>query len=209
MVPAQITANWHAGKEGPLHVEMTTARLQFRSIQEEDVEHCIKLFGDSQVMLTYCEGVARSAEKVKAYVKVRSQRWQNNNPLSSFVVFLKETQEFVGHTDFDETDQDSAVELGYILLKEHQGKGYGPEIAEAMMKGYLPAVIANKYQVKNKPITQAIAVVLESNVKSIHILEKLGMKYVKDIKKYSDANRQLYSLALPQNITPLTEANTQ
>lgn len=192
---AHVNANWHAEQVGALNVEIITQRLKIKSIRLEDFDNCIKLFGDPNLMSKYCEGVARSANEIEKYVRERWKRWQDNKPLSSLIIFTKEANEFVGHIDLDETNTDSEIELGYIILAAFQGKGYAQEAANAMIQDYLPRIIENKYRVKDKPIKSVIALAQHDNVKSIKILKSLGMEYVENVKKYNNEVRHFYCLS--------------
>lgn len=186
-----VIAKWHPNQQGPLHVEMMTKRLIIRSIALSDLENCIQLFG-SRSMDTYCEGVIRSVEKTRKYVEARCQRWQENKPLSSFIILTRQG-EFVGHADFDETDNDSEAELGYILTEKQQGKGYARECARAMVYDYLPALRSAGYL----PIKSVIATVKRANQKSIDILQMLNMKYVCEVQRYEEKDpRLLYRLKI-------------
>lgn len=61
-------------------------------------------------------------------------------------------------------------DIGFAFLPEHNGKGYGFEIASAILK----------HAVEHLDIKNISAITVPDNLASIRLLEKLGLKYVKD-----------------------------
>jgi ribosomal-protein-alanine N-acetyltransferase len=98
-------------------------------------------------------------------------------------IFLKETNEFVGRAGLfhcpNENNQKSDVELGYIIRQEFWNKGFATEVAAALInKGF-----------DDFNLDKILALTRPDNKKSIHILEKIGMRYVEKIR--TDGNDYL------------------
>lgn len=71
-------------------------------------------------------------------------------------------------------------DIGYAYLPAYMGKGYALEMANAVVS-YSQSVFS---------IKEIQAITLEENIRSIHLLEKIGMQYMKQI-------------TLPDTTTPL------
>lgn len=119
---------------------------------------------------------------MKHYSKEVVMEWLNHHILeykkygfSICSVFLKDNDEFIGraglfcYVDIDSQKPD--IEMGYIIHKKHWNKGYATEIAKALID----------WGFTNLNITKLIALARIDNKKSQHILEKIGMHYVKQI----------------------------
>jgi ribosomal-protein-alanine N-acetyltransferase len=91
-------------------------------------------------------------------------------------VYLKDSHEFIGRAGLfyyfyaDNTEPD--IEIGYVLHKAHWNKGFATELATALID----------WGFKNLSVNKLIALIATDNKKSQHILEKVGMRYVKNIK---------------------------
>lgn len=85
-----------------------------------------------------------------------------------------EDQDFVGWVALKKLDQTDQIELGYRLLEEHWGKGYAVEAASELLN----------YAFLTLNLKEVAAIALEENVRSLKVLEKLGMKYQKKARFY-------------------------
>jgi len=73
-------------------------------------------------------------------------------------------------------------DLGFAMLPQYEGKGYGYESSVAVL-----VEAKNKYD-----ITKVGAITLELNVNSIKLLEKLGFSFEKKIKPFDDDKELLF-----------------
>jgi len=112
-------------------------------------------------------------ESQKLIENLRNQYIQNG--IARFAVVLKETNEFIGWSGIKfltepENNHVNVYEIGYRLMENHWGKGYGYEAAEAWMNhGFTEMKIEKMYASVNK-----------ENMASKRILEKLGMQITSD-----------------------------
>jgi len=67
-------------------------------------------------------------------------------------------------------------DIGFAMLEDSEGKGYGYEASIALLK----------YAKKEFKLKKIFAIVLPTNQKSIKLLEKLGLKYVKTAVFFED-----------------------
>lgn len=104
-----------------------------------------------------------SEAELKAKFAQRLMPWQmNQNRWLCLTIQERTTGAWIGITGF--IDHEGVAEVGYLLLAEHHGKGYGTES--------LRAVIAWAQQEHN--IQQYRAIVTQGNVGSERVLEKCG-----------------------------------
>lgn len=91
-------------------------------------------------------------------------------------VFLKENNVFIGRAGlFHYPSVDSKnpdIEMGYIIHKGHQGKGYATELANGLIK----------FAFDDLKVHKVVALTGVDNKISQRVLEKSGMKYLKKIQ---------------------------
>jgi len=67
-------------------------------------------------------------------------------------------------------------DLGFALMPEHEGEGYMYEICSALLK----------HAFVKLGLSKIVAITTDQNIKSKKLLERLGMKYEKDVKLPKD-----------------------
>lgn len=114
----------------------------------------------------------RSEEDALAYItKI------NNNPsITYYTVRLKATQQPVGLVTLIQRDYLTQPDIGFAFLPAHNGNGYAYEAASV--------VLAKLWSEGNHP--QVHAVTLPGNIRSIKLLEKLGLHFEKTIEVNND-----------------------
>ena len=100
-----------------------------------------------------------------------------------YKILLKSTDEFIGLCGLGKRPQLENVEIGYALLPEFYGKGYGIEAARATMS----------FAKKKLKIDTLVAITSKNNYKSHRILEKLEMQIIETIKPFEDEELFLFS----------------
>lgn len=141
---------------------LETDRLVLRRFRQSDAADCFKLLSDEQGSYMDCskhfsEQNGEFAELVELYVERETQ----------FAVTLKESGEVIGTVRLfsDDTRAVEARELGYSIAPAHQRRGYAYEALKALMK------LLDELKVE-----LVLAGVLEENIPSARLLEKLGFK---------------------------------
>lgn len=87
---------------------------------------------------------------------------ENNKPIGTCGLIKRDTLEH--------------VDIGFAMLPEYEGKGFGFESSVAIMD-----LAKNKFQ-----LDKVVAITLETNTNSIKLLEKLGLSYEKRVKPFED-----------------------
>jgi [ribosomal protein S5]-alanine N-acetyltransferase len=149
---------------------MNTKRLQIRLYQESDHDDLIKLFTDKDVMKFVDTGVF-SNEKAESLWKKLFENFYAKGLKTIYGVFAIEDNRYIGHTAIrprpTKTDE---WEISYILKKDEWKKGFATEIAKKLVQ----------FGFDELKLNAVFATVDTDNFASIHILEKIGMKKVKD-----------------------------
>ncbi|WP_170177087.1 GNAT family N-acetyltransferase [Myceligenerans xiligouense] len=145
-----------------------TARLRFREMSDDDLDHMAALLGDPEVMRFY------PAPKNRA----QAQSWIDwnvqNYALHGFGLWVVETHdgEFVGDCGltWQTVGGERHVEVGYHVRAELQGRGFATEAAAACRDaaraggiGHLVAIIHPR-NVPSQRVAQKLGLTLERSV---------------------------------------------
>lgn len=147
---------------------MNSERLIFEHYTEADFEDYFKLVSNADVMkmVTGKPDLELDArERLKKMLKIN----QEYPKIGNFRISLKLDNDFVGHAKLVMTKKNEA-EIGYLLMPEHWGKGYGSEIAESLVS------LAKEID----EIQSLMANIAPENIASQRILEKQGFLWEYD-----------------------------
>lgn len=156
MTPAQ---------DGEMPAPILTARLALRPYDLDDVEqvHDV-LYGDADVMRHLGGAVSRAAtrEALEAYVAQ-----QEAAGYSFYAVVERETGLIAGEAGlFPLGGEGPEVELGYVLGRAWQGRGFAVEAGHALLaEAFGPLALA-----------RVVAVTREANDRSRAVLARLGFE---------------------------------
>lgn len=142
-----------------------TERLYFRVFETNDIDLLYKLDGDEEVR-SFFPGGKLSKEKIQENLNKYIHDW-NEFGYTDFAVFEKSSKEFVGRAGFAKYHND--IEMGYLFLKEHWGKGFATEAATGLMN----------WAKQNIKASRIIALVPVNHKASESVLKKAGMNHFK------------------------------
>ncbi|MDP3562425.1 MAG: GNAT family N-acetyltransferase [Legionellaceae bacterium] len=146
-----------------------TKHLHLRLLRHDDLNHIAKLHGDPEVRRFFPDGT-QNIEQTNARMDSLIAFYQEQG-LPNFVMFLKESMEFVGRCGFGSIET-GEVEVGYLLHKKFWGKGYASEVLAALLE-WSKNNIKRDYIIAFAPI---------DHVASHRVMQKCGMQiYKKDI----------------------------
>jgi [ribosomal protein S5]-alanine N-acetyltransferase len=172
-------------------VLLETERLLLRYFHIFDGEALARVFGDPEVMC-YGPGVQTQAwvrdwlEKcLKDHHRLGFGPWALVERKSSSVIG------YAGLFHFPDIDGQAEIEVGYRLGRSHWGQGYATEAVMGILK-YAFHVLC---------LPRLIALIDPQNTASIHVAEKAGMHYEKDVmlEGYTYPDR-LYSIGKTADI---------
>jgi len=151
---------------------LTTERLLLRHFHILDAEPMDHIFGDPEVM-RFGDGV-QSREWVQAWLRTCLERYHQTWGFGPYAVVEKRSQNVIGYCGlffFPDVGGQPDVEVGYRLARSAWGQGYATEAAGAV-RDFAFATLG---------IQRLIAIIDPSNIASIHVAEKIGMHYEKEV----------------------------
>ena len=190
--------NFFLNDEDGLTVTIETERLYIKSVTDskQDLDSYVSLYGDSRVMEKFGTGETETREEMETHIKnVWAKRWEQKDPYSALVVRTQDTDEFVGNAILGHGDFPGESEFAHLYKENHWDKGFGSEVAMAVVREYAPATVKEGYTLEGKPLRSISSTVRLDNLASIKILKKAGMTKTKEKQIYG-APRAYYSINL-------------
>ncbi len=150
----------------PTPITLATERLTLRPWTEADFVPYAAMNADPRVMEHYPSTLTR-AESDAGALRVKTRIEENGWGL--WAMELRETGEFVGFTGLQrppfEAHFTPCVEIGWRVAHAHWGRGLAPEAARAALA----------FGFETLALGEIVAMTATSNLKSMRVMEKLGM----------------------------------
>ena len=149
--------------------ELRTERLVLEPLVPEDVEHYAALFADPDVVRFIGDGTVSMREESAEWLERTLRRNAVEGWDMRTVRLLDGT--FVGRCGIavHDLDHGDEREVGYMLAREHCGRGYGTEAASAVRDHAL------------RTHRRLIALVANGSEASVRVAEKLGMRFEREV----------------------------
>lgn len=147
---------------------MNSERLTFSHYIQEDFEDYFRLVSNADVMKMVTGRPLLRSEAQKRYeemLKINSE----SPEIGHFKISLSSDGSFVGHSKLEITKKGEA-EIGYLMMPEYWGKGYGNEMAKTLIS------IGKEVN----EIHNLIAIIDPENTASKRILLKQGFHWQYD-----------------------------
>ena len=164
-----------------------TERLRLREFDSTDGELIFELL-NSQGWLKYIgsRSIATIEDAVN-YIETKLQKGYRESGFGFYLVELKATGVKTGMCGRVKREGLDDVDIGFALLPQYENKGYAYESSMAVIQ-----------YAKNKlKINKLAAITMPSNLTSVKLLEKLGMKFDKKISLPGDPEELfLYKMEL-------------
>ena len=157
-------------------VVLETARLVLRQFSTEDAEFILELLNEPSFIRNIGDRGVRTIEAANSYIQNGPVVSYAKNGFGLYLVKLKETNESIGMCGLIKRDILQDVDIGYAFLPRFWSKGYAVEAAQAV-KEYAKQVIGLK---------RLVAIVDPENEGSIHVLEKIGLKFEEMVRLSED-----------------------
>lgn len=143
-----------------------TKRLLVRKLALDDLQAFHEMQSNPKVM-QYVTGDVKSLEEHETELKDLITKYDKpNNDFWIYAIVEKSTNNFLGTVALVKDESDD--EIGYRFLEKYWGRGYGFEVSEGLIT-YSESIGKKKL----------IAYVVDKNVASAKIIEKLGFKSIK------------------------------
>jgi RimJ/RimL family protein N-acetyltransferase len=140
---------------------LTTERLRLRSLCVEDADSLFPTLSDTELMTWWSSAPHRSVEETRAYFAPRVDRdgWR------AWAITLAGDDIAIGWVAAGEKRQGGVTEIGYILAREHWGKGIAREAV---------SVVIDRLFAEGQ--RRVFADTDPDNAASIALLERLGFR---------------------------------
>ncbi|MBS0531864.1 MAG: GNAT family N-acetyltransferase [Proteobacteria bacterium] len=167
----------------PSRLILTTQRLVLRTTTEADIPVLHdRIFGDADVMRYVFGGGPMPPEQSEAFIR----KYFTFGPGLTDIAVLTEKPEagvigFAGLLSCDALGSDD-FEIGFVLARQAWGRGIATEIGEAQLA----------FGFETLQRQRLLGLVDPGNAPSIHALEKLGLRYLKDVVRPPRASRSVY-----------------
>ncbi|MGR5148687.1 GNAT family N-acetyltransferase [Photobacterium alginatilyticum] len=163
-------------------INLDTPRLAMRQIVEADWTLFCRLLQDPKVIeLAFDQP---SPDDIQTRFDSRLPEWRHDSEhWLCLTIIEKETGKSVGVTGFqvDQNDR-SRAEVGYLLLPEYHGNGYGTESLQRLVQ----------FAVEELHLSCLTATVTDGNEASCRVLEKCGFEFSQRIPDAYEIRQQRY-----------------
>lgn len=150
---------------------LETERLILRQWKNSDVEKFAQMNQDQRV-IEFLRG-AMSLEDCRKFIKKVEKHFEQYG-FGLWAVEVKNSEEFIGFVGLNVPDFEAhftpCVEIGWRLAYEYWNKGYATEAAKKVLE----------VTFRNCDLKEIVAFTAKNNLRSIAVMEKIGMK--RDLK---------------------------
>lgn len=155
-----------------------TEHLLFRPLQPTDIDSLMLMYADPEVMRFL--GGPRNREEVQGALNGYIREYQMYGH-AFFAIIIKEDEQFIGHCRLlsQEIEGKSEMELSYVLDRQYWQHGLAVEGIEAL----------KEYGQQQQGYSRIVSLINPENQASIHIAEKIGMHYEKDVYQWGQTFR--------------------
>ncbi|WP_028105260.1 GNAT family N-acetyltransferase [Exiguobacterium undae] len=147
--------------------------MEFRKCSNDDFEFLLSLVSDPEMVRYIGEGKIRNREGAQDFLEWIYKTYDSGSNKGLMLLVDKEVNNPIGHAGLipQTIDGMEQVEIGYCISREHWGKGYATEAAEALRNYGLNVLSEEKL----------IALIPPGNIASKKVATKVGMNLEKEI----------------------------
>lgn len=167
-----------------LNTILQTPRLRLRQLSVDDTGFIIELLNSPGWLQFIGDRNVKTEEQALAYLNNGPFKSYRENGFGLWLVELKQTQQAIGMCGLLKRDYLKSPDIGFAFLPAFMNSGYAYEIAQATVE----------YANKELKIPTINGITLPDNVRSIRLLEKIGLHFVETlVPPSSDEVLQVYS----------------
>ena len=152
-------------------IETARLRLRMFRLDVDDLDNLAGMFNDPQVMRYVADGKPAGRDVAEKALTSVIDHWRREG-FGRWAAENKETGQFVGFGGLRSLF--GMPEVVYHFSPPHWGKGLATELARASLR----------YGFEEHGFERIVAVAKPENAASIHVMEKLGMRYEKHTSYY-------------------------
>ncbi len=152
-------------------VILESARLRLATWSREDWPDFKPLATDSQVVRYIGAGQPWADERIQEFVSRQCGHWEKSR-FCLWKLLPKESDALIGICGLQPLAETGEIEIGWWLTPAHWGRGLATEAAR----------LAMSYGFEVARLDRIVAVAQPANRASLHVMEKLGMRFEKEAK---------------------------
>ncbi|HLV15049.1 MAG TPA: GNAT family N-acetyltransferase [Xanthomarina sp.] len=153
-----------------------TNRLLITKFTENDATFFYKLAKSPNWIRYIGDRGLKTVTDAQLYLKEDTLKSYTEFGFGFYKLQLKENGELIGTSGLVKRDWLEYVDIGFALLPEYEGKGFGFEASEEILK-----LAKNQFH-----LNKILAITLPTNKKSVKLIEKLGLVFEKRVKPFED-----------------------
>jgi len=149
---------------------LETARMRLLAWQPDDWLLLRPIATDPEMMRYISDGQPWPDERIREFVGRQIAHFERLR-YCLWKLLLKESSEMIGFCGLQPLDGTAETEIGWWLARTWWGRGLATEAARAaLLDGF-----------ERAGLERIVAVAMAANHASIHVMEKLGMKYEREM----------------------------
>lgn len=156
-------------KQGDSFREIRTDRLCLRRFSLEDLDAYAGIMGDYEVGKWFPKGKGYTREEAKKSLNTILDHWAKHG-FGIWAITGKNKKSLLGRCGLSLIAETSEVEVDFVLARNYWGHGYATEAARA--------AVAYGFDVLK--LDRIIALAKPDNLASRRVIEKIGMRYVRN-----------------------------
>lgn len=149
---------------------LETNRLVLRELHPSDAKSFYDLNSNANVIKYTGNSAFKNVDEARGFLE--GYQDYKLNGYGRWAVIEKATDKFIGWCGLKFGEMKNETDIGFRFFEEEWNKGYATESAVACMQ----------YGFENLKLKRIIGRAMKENIGSIKVLEKIGLKYEKDIE---------------------------
>jgi RimJ/RimL family protein N-acetyltransferase len=162
---------------------ITTERLIIREFEKKDSAFIFKLLNTEDWLKNIGDRSIRSIDDAEAYIVNKLQKGYQENGFGMYALSLQD-ETLVGMCGLVKRPHLDHPDIGFALLPEYYTRGFAEESAIAILT----------YAKEKLLLQNILAICVPSNQRSIHLIKKLGMRFIEKISEENGTQLEIYSL---------------
>jgi ribosomal-protein-alanine N-acetyltransferase len=151
-----------------------TERLLLRPFERDDLDEFASINADADVMRYIGDGKPQTRAQTEMRLNAILDHWAQHG-FGLWAVVDKASNALIGFCGLQYLDNTAEIEVGYRLARQFWGLGYATEAAAATLR----------YAFEVLGLDRIVAVVQPENFASQSVIEKIGLRYVKEARFYN------------------------
>ena len=160
---------------------VTTERLQLRRLTLDDAPFILRLVNEPSWLRFIGDKGVRTLEDARAYLLKGPLDMYDRLGFGLYQTELRDGATPIGICGLIKRESLPDVDVGFALLPEHWGKGYGYEAASAVLE----------HGKRDFALQRIVAITSPDNRRSIRVLERLGMALASSLDLPGDGGKTL------------------